>query len=53
MNRNRFIQGLKSDIQFSEKERQRIIRNSIKKYLITIAFFVAWIAWRSGAPLPS
>lgn len=30
--RNRFIQGLKSDIQFSEKERQRIIRNSIKKY---------------------
>ena len=21
--------------------------------LITIAFFVAWIAWRSGAPLPS
>ena len=32
MNRNRFIQGLKSDIQFSEKERQRIIRNSIKKY---------------------
>ena len=32
MNRNRCIQGLKSDIQFSEKERQRIIRNSIKKY---------------------
>ena len=32
MNRSRFIQGLKSDIQFSEKERQRIIRNSIKKY---------------------
>lgn len=32
MNRNRFIQGLKSDIQFSEKERRRIIRNSIKKY---------------------
>lgn len=21
--------------------------------LITVAFFVAWIAWRSGAPLPS
>lgn len=21
--------------------------------LIAIAFFVAWIAWRSGAPLPS
>ena len=32
MNRNRFIQGLKSDIQLTEKERQRIIRNSIKKY---------------------
>lgn len=22
-------------------------------FLIAIAFFVAWIAWRSGAPLPS
>ena len=32
MNRGRFIQGLKSDIQISEKERKRIIRNSIKKY---------------------
>ncbi|QJU22508.1 hypothetical protein HLY09_25580 [Enterocloster bolteae] len=32
MNRNRFIQGLKSDIQLSEKERRRIIRDSIKKY---------------------
>lgn len=32
MNRNRFIHGLKSDIQLSEKERRRIIRNSIKKY---------------------
>jgi len=32
MNRGRFIQGLKSDIQLSEKERKRIIRNSIKKY---------------------
>lgn len=32
MNRDRFIQGLKSDIQLSEKERRRIIRNSIKKY---------------------
>lgn len=32
MNRSRFIQGLKSDIQLSEKERKRIIRNSIKKY---------------------
>ena len=21
--------------------------------LIAVAFFVAWIAWRSGAPLPS
>lgn len=21
-------------------------------FLIAIAFFVAWIAWRSGAPLP-
>lgn len=32
MNRGRFIQGLKSDIQLSEKERKRIIQNSIKKY---------------------
>lgn len=32
MNRNRFIQGLKSNIQFSEKERQRIIRRSLQKY---------------------
>lgn len=32
MNRSRFIQGLKGDIQLSEKERKRIIRNSIKKY---------------------
>lgn len=32
MNRSRFIQGLKSDIQLSEKERQRIIRKSIQKY---------------------
>ena len=32
MNRSRFIQGLKSDVQLSEKERRRIIRNSIKKY---------------------
>lgn len=32
MNRGRFIQGLKSDIQFSEKERKRIIRTSINKY---------------------
>lgn len=32
MNRNRFIQGLKSDIQLSEKERRRIIRRSIQKY---------------------
>lgn len=32
MNRNKFIQGLKSDIQFSEKERQDIIQKSIKKY---------------------
>lgn len=22
-------------------------------FLIAIAFFVAWIAWRSGAPFPS
>lgn len=32
MNRGRFLQGLKSDVQLSEKERRRIIRNSIKKY---------------------
>lgn len=32
MNRSRFIQGLKSDIQFSDKERQRIIRKSLQKY---------------------
>lgn len=41
MNRNRFIQGLKSDIQFSEKERQRIIRNSIKKYPWKLKYTVA------------
>lgn len=32
MNRSRFIQGLKSDIQLSEKERKRIIRRSLQKY---------------------
>lgn len=32
MNRNRFIQGLKSNIQLSEKERRRIIRRSLQKY---------------------
>lgn len=32
MNRSRFIQGLKSDIQLSDKERQRIIRKSLQKY---------------------
>lgn len=32
MNRGRFIQGLKSDIQLSEKERKRIIRKSLQKY---------------------
>lgn len=31
MNRSKFIQGLKSDIQFSEKERQDIIQKSIKR----------------------
>jgi len=31
MNRSRFIQGLKGDIQLSEKER-RIIRKSLQKY---------------------
>lgn len=32
MNRSRFIQGLKSDIQLSERERRRIIRRSLDKY---------------------
>lgn len=32
MNRSRFIQGLKSDIQLSEKERKRIVRRSLAKY---------------------
>lgn len=32
MNRSRFIQGLKSDIQLSDKERRRIIRKSLQKY---------------------
>lgn len=32
MNRSRFVQGLKSDIQLSEKERKRIIRNSLNKH---------------------
>ena len=30
MNRNRFIQAMNSNIGLSEKERRRIIRNSIK-----------------------
>lgn len=32
MNRGRFIQGLKSDIQLSEKERKQIVRKSLQKY---------------------
>mgnify|MGYP002707620849 CR=1 FL=1 len=32
MNRSRFIQGLKGDIQLSDKERRRIIRKSLQKY---------------------
>lgn len=32
MNRSRFIQGLKSDVQLSDKERRRIIRKSLQKY---------------------
>lgn len=32
MNRSRFIQGLKSGIRLSEKERQRIIRKSLQKH---------------------
>ncbi|MDO4292084.1 MAG: hypothetical protein Q4C65_02525 [Eubacteriales bacterium] len=32
MNRGRFIQGLKSDIQLSEKERRRIVQSSLQKY---------------------
>lgn len=32
MNRSRFIQGLKSDIWLSEKERKQIIRKSLQKY---------------------
>lgn len=32
VNRNIFIQGLKSNIQLSEKERRRIIRRSLQKY---------------------
>lgn len=31
MNRTRFIQGLKSNIELSEKERRRAIKNSISK----------------------
>lgn len=32
MNRSRFIQGLKSNIQLSDKERRRIIQKSLQKY---------------------
>lgn len=32
MNRSGFIQGLRSDIQLSEKERRRIIRRSLQKH---------------------
>lgn len=31
MNRTRFIQGLNSNIELSDKERRRAIRNSINK----------------------
>ena len=31
MNRIRFIQGLKSDVKFSDKERRRAIKNSVNK----------------------
>lgn len=31
MNRTRFIQGLNSNIELSDKERRRTIRNSINK----------------------
>lgn len=34
MNRSRFIQGLKGDIQLSEKERRRIIRKSVFKSIL-------------------
>ena len=34
MNRTRFIQGLNSNIELSDKERRRAIRNSIRsKYM--------------------
>ena len=33
MNRTRFIQGLNSNIELSDKERRRAIRNSINKRL--------------------
>lgn len=32
MNREKFIQGLKSDICFTEEERQKIIQGSIQKW---------------------
>ena len=41
MNRSRFIQGLKSDIQLSEKERKRIIRRSINKYPWKLKYTIA------------
>ena len=39
----------------SKKEKDNVILTlaAIVVLLIAIAFFVAWIAWRSGAPLPS
>lgn len=30
-----------------------LITVAVVVLMIAIAFFVAWIAWRSGAPLPS
>ena len=30
-----------------------LIAAAVVVLMIAIAFFVAWIAWRSGAPLPS
>ena len=43
MNRNRFIQAMNSNIGLSEKERRRIIRNSIKNQPWKLKCTVAYI----------
>lgn len=42
MNRTRFIQGLNSNIELSDKERRRVIRNSINKKTLEIELYYCY-----------